>query len=81
MAPMPLVRCQDRQQSIAASLLPLFLHDGTFCLRPQTARLWLNQAKVTATSDLIQLRQGDEIQIGRLMVRVHLNRGDICPLR
>ncbi|EII1522381.1 type VI secretion system contractile sheath large subunit [Escherichia coli] len=35
------------------------------------------QAKVTATSDLIQLRQGDEIQIGRLMVRVHLNRGDI----
>lgn len=44
---------------------------------PQTAQLWLNQAKVTATSDLIQLRQGDEIQIGRLMVRVHLNRGDI----
>lgn len=55
----------------------VILHDGTFCLRPQTAQLWLNQAKVTATSDLIQLRQGDEIQIGRLMVRVHLNRGDI----
>ncbi|EFD4918152.1 type VI secretion system baseplate subunit TssG [Escherichia coli] len=53
------------------------LRDGTFCLRPQTVQLWLNQAKVTATSDLIQLRQGDEIQIGRLMMRVHLNRGDI----
>ncbi|MFP1558219.1 hypothetical protein ACLB1T_18360 [Escherichia coli] len=37
----------------------VILHYGTFCLRPQTAQLWLNQAKVTATSDLIQLRQGD----------------------
>ena len=68
---------QDRQQSIPAQAFTVILHDGTFCLRPQTAQLWLNQAKVTATSDLIQLRQGDEIQIGRLMVRVHLNRGDI----
>lgn len=68
---------QDRQQSIPAQAFTVILHDGTFCLRPQTAQLWLNQAKVTATSDLIQLRQGDELQIGRLMVRVHLNRGDI----
>ena len=58
---------QDRQQSIPAQAFTVILHDGTFCLRPQTAQLWLNQAKVTATSDLIQLRQGDEIQIGRLM--------------
>ena len=56
---------QDRQQSIPAQAFTVIL------------QLWLNQAKVTATSDLIQLRQGDEIQIGRLMVRVHLNRGDI----
>lgn len=68
---------QDRQHSIPAQAFTIILHDGTFCLRPQTVQLWLNQAKVTATSDLIQLRQGDEIQIGRLMMRVHLNRGDI----
>ena len=66
---------QDRQHSIPAQAFTIILHDGTFCLRPQTVQLWLNQAKVTATSDLIQLRQGDEIQIGRLMMRVHLNRG------
>lgn len=59
---------QDRQQSIPAQAFTVILHDGTFCLRPQTAQLWLNQAKVTATSDLIQLRQGDEIQIGRLVI-------------
>ncbi len=67
---------QDRQQSIPALAFTVVLHEGSFCLHPQTAQLWLNQAKITATSDLIQLRQGDELQIGRLMVRVHLSRGD-----
>lgn len=62
---------QDRQHSIPAQAFTIILHDGTFCLRPQTVQLWLNQAKVTATSDLIQLRQGDEIQIGRLMMWEH----------
>ena len=61
---------QDRQQSIPAQAFTVILHDGTFCLRPQTAQLWLNQAKVTATSDLIQLRQGDEIHLSDTLEEV-----------
>lgn len=66
---------QDRHQDVPARAFSITLHDGAFCLHPLAPLLWLNQAKVVAASDLVQLRQGDEIQIGRLILRVHLNQG------
>lgn len=68
---------QDRHQDIPARTFSISLHDGAFCLHPLAAPLWLNQAKVAAASDLVQLRQGDEIQTGHLILRVHLNRGEM----
>lgn len=68
---------QDRHQNVPARAFSISLHDGAFCLHPLASLLWLNQAKVAATSDLVQLRQGDEIQTGRLILRVHLNRGEM----
>lgn len=68
---------QDRYQDIPARAFSISLHDGAFCLHPLAAPLWLNQAKVAAASDLVQLRQGDEIQTGHLILRVHLNRGEM----
>ena len=68
---------QDRHQDIPARAFSISLHDGAFCLHPLAAPLWLNQAKVAAASDLVQLRQGDEIQTGHLILRVHLNRGEM----
>ncbi|OIY07788.1 type VI secretion system protein ImpI [Citrobacter freundii] len=68
---------QDRHQDIPARAFSISLHDGAFCLHPLAAPLWLNQAKVAAASDLVQLRQGDEIQTEHLILRVHLNRGEM----
>ena len=68
---------QDRHQDIPARAFSISLHDGAFWLHPLAAPLWLNQAKVAAASDLVQLRQGDEIQTGHLILRVHLNRGEM----
>ena len=66
---------QDRHQNVPAKAFSISLHDGAFCLHPLASPLWLNQAKVTAASDQVQLRQGDEIQTGHLILRVHLNQG------
>lgn len=68
---------QDRHQNVPAKAFTISLHDGAFCLHPLATPLWLNQAKVTAASDHVQLRQGDEIQTGQLILRVHLNRGEM----
>ncbi|QLR76050.1 type VI secretion system-associated FHA domain protein TagH [Citrobacter freundii] len=65
---------QDRHQDVPAKAFSIILHDGAFCLHQLTAPLWLNQAKVTVASDLVQLRQGDEIQTGHLILRVYLNQ-------
>lgn len=66
---------QGRHQDVPAKAFSISLHDGAFCLHQLTAPLWLNQAKVTVASDLVQLRQGDEIQTGHLILRVYLNQG------
>lgn len=68
---------QDRHQDVPAKAFTISLHDGAFCLHPLAAPLWLNQAKVAVASDLVQLRQGDEIQTGHLILRVYLNQGGI----
>lgn len=68
---------QDRHHDVPARAFSISLHDGAFCLHPLASPLWLNQAKVAATSERVQLRQGDEIQTGHLTLRVHLNRGDM----
>lgn len=68
---------QDRHQDIPAKAFTISLHDGAFCLHPLGTPLWLNQAKVTLTSELVQLRQGDEIQTGNLILRVYLNQDGI----
>ncbi|WP_032940058.1 type VI secretion system-associated FHA domain protein TagH [Citrobacter youngae] len=66
---------QDRHQDIPAKAFTISMHDGAFCLHPLAAPLWLNQAKVTVASELVQLRQGDEIQTGHLILQVYLNQG------
>ena len=76
---------QDRHQDIPARAFSISLHDGAFCLHPLAAPLWLNQAKVAAASDLVQLRQGDEIQTGHLILNlthtVHYSDADRAEIQ
>ncbi|MFO6485289.1 type VI secretion system-associated FHA domain protein TagH [Escherichia coli] len=72
---------QDRQQSIPAQAFYRYPARWHILSAPADGTTVAESGKTgSKSSDLIQLRQGDEIQIGRLMVRVHLNRGDISPI-
>ena len=65
---------QDRAGSIAARACTVIRHDGAYCLRCLTPGLMINLAPVSSDA-LIRLRQGDEIQLGALALKVFLHDG------
>lgn len=68
---------QDRAGSIAGRACEVVLHDGTFCLRSLMPGLMINLAPVSVDSGLVRLRQGDEIGLGALALKVFLHEGKL----
>lgn len=66
---------QDRAGSIAGRACAVVLHDGAFCLRSLMPGLMINLAPVSTDTGLVRLRQGDEINLGALTLKVFLHEG------
>lgn len=66
---------QDREQSVTEKVCTVLMSGGVFCLKNCSGQIWINQAPVAATSVLIHLRQGDEILLGSLLLKVFLSEG------
>ncbi|HDS9455679.1 TPA: type VI secretion system-associated FHA domain protein TagH [Enterobacter asburiae] len=66
---------QDRAGSIAGRACAIVRHDGVFCLRSLMPGLMINLAPVSADAGLVRLRQGDEISLGALALKVFLHEG------
>ena len=68
---------QDRVGSIAGRACQIVLHDGTFCLRSLMPGLMINLAPVSVDTGLVRLRQGDEIGLGALALKVFIHEGKL----
>lgn len=66
---------QDRAGSVAGRACEVVLHDGTFCLRSLMPGLMINLAPVSVDAGLVRLRQGDEIGLGALALKVFIHEG------
>ncbi|HDR2754448.1 type VI secretion system-associated FHA domain protein TagH [Enterobacter sp. RHBSTW-00175] len=66
---------QDTTGSIAEHACAVVRHDGAFCLRCLMPGLMINLAPVSVDAGLVRLRQGDEISIGALVLKVFLHEG------
>lgn len=66
---------QDRAGSIAGRACAIVRHDGAFCLRSLMPGLMINLAPVSTDAGLVRLRQGDEISLGALALKVFLHEG------
>ena len=66
---------QDREQTVTDKACAVVMSGSVFCLKNLSGQIWINQAPVAATSALIQLRQGDEILLGSLLLKVFLSEG------
>lgn len=66
---------QDRAGSVAGRACAIVLHDGAFCLRSLMPGLMINLASVASDAGLVRLRQGDEISLGALALKVFLHQG------
>ncbi|ELZ9358542.1 type VI secretion system-associated FHA domain protein TagH [Citrobacter freundii] len=69
---------QDRVGSIAGRACQIVLHDGTFCLRSLMPGLMINLAPVSVDTGLVRLRQGDEIGLGALALKVFIHEGKLA---
>lgn len=68
---------QDRAGSVAGRACEIVLHDGTFCLRSLMPGLMINLAPVSVDAGLVRLRQGDEIGLGALALKVFIHEGKL----
>ncbi|AGB79558.1 type VI secretion system FHA domain protein [Enterobacteriaceae bacterium strain FGI 57] len=68
---------QDRAGSVAGRACRVILHDGAFCLKSLMPGLMINQAPVAPDAGLVRLRQGDEITLGSLAVKVFIHEGKL----
>lgn len=66
---------QDRAGSVAGRACAIVRHDGAFCLRSLMPGLMINLAPVATDAGLVRLRQGDEISLGALALKVFLHEG------
>lgn len=66
---------QDRAGSVAGRACQVVLHDGAFCLRSLMPGLMINLAPVSVDAGLVRLRQGDEIGLGALALKVFIHEG------
>lgn len=63
---------QDRKHTIAERAFTICWHDGAFCLKNADTRLEINQAPLSQNADLIHLRQGDELRLNNLLLKVFI---------
>ncbi|EBH8336815.1 type VI secretion system-associated FHA domain protein TagH [Salmonella enterica subsp. houtenae serovar 43:z4,z23:-] len=68
---------QDRAGSVAGRACQVILHDGAFCLRSLMPGLMINLAPVSVDAGLVRLRQGDEIGLGALALKVFIHEGKL----
>lgn len=68
---------QDRAGSVAGRACQIVMHDGAFCLRSLMPGLMLNLATVSVDAGLVRLRQGDEIGLGALALKVFIHEGKL----
>ncbi|EGS6569160.1 type VI secretion system-associated FHA domain protein TagH [Salmonella enterica] len=68
---------QDRAGSVAGRACQVILHDGAFCLRSLMPGLMINLAPVSVDAELVRLRQGDEIGLGALALKVFIHEGKL----
>lgn len=66
---------QDRAGSIAGRACAIVRYDGAYCLRSLIPGLMINLAPVSTEAGLVRLRQGDEISLGSLALKVFLHEG------
>ena len=66
---------QDRAGSVVGRACQIVVHDGTFCLKSLTPGLMINLAPVSVDAGLVRLRQGDEIILGALALKVFIHKG------
>lgn len=68
---------QDRAGSVAERACQVVLHDGAFCLKSRVSGLMINLAPVSTDAGLVRLRQGDEIVLGKLALKVFIHEGKL----
>ncbi|EAZ4664612.1 type VI secretion system-associated FHA domain protein TagH [Salmonella enterica] len=68
---------QVRAGSVAGRACQVILHDGAFCLRSLMPGLMINLAPVSVDAGLVRLRQGDEIGLGALALKVFIHEGKL----
>lgn len=68
---------QDRAGSVAGRACQVILHNGAFCLRSLMPGLMINLAPVSVDARLVRLRQGDEIGLGALALKVFIHEGKL----
>lgn len=76
-APACLWPVQDRAGSVAGRACQVVMHDGTFCLKSLVPGLMINLAPVSTDAGLVRLRQGDEIVLGALALKVFIHNGKL----
>ncbi len=68
---------QDRAGSVAECACQVVMHDGTFCLKSLVPGLMINLAPVSTETGLVRLRQGDEVVLGALALKVFIHNGKL----
>ena len=68
---------QDRAGSVAERACQVVMHDGTFCLKSLVSGLMINLAPVSTETGLVRLRQGDEVVLGALALKVFIHNGQL----
>ncbi|MGX5029351.1 type VI secretion system-associated FHA domain protein TagH [Enterobacter asburiae] len=68
---------QDRAGSVAERACQVVMHDGTFCLKSLVPGLMINLAPVSTDTGLVRLRQGDEVVLGALALKVFIHNGKL----
>ncbi|MBA8501323.1 type VI secretion system-associated FHA domain protein TagH [Escherichia fergusonii] len=68
---------QDRAGSVVGRACQVVVHDGAFCLKSLGTGLMINLAPVAPDAGLVRLRQGDEIVLGALALKVFIHTGKL----
>lgn len=66
---------QDRVGSVADRACLVVMHDGAFCLKSLVPGLMINLAPMSTDAGLVRLRQGDEVVLGGLALKVFIHEG------
>ncbi|WP_392565263.1 type VI secretion system-associated FHA domain protein TagH [Utexia brackfieldae] len=65
---------QDQHGQIENCHAQIVLIDGHYCLKALAANLQLNHIDLFQNNKPIRLQQGDQVQLGALTLRVHINK-------